>query len=285
MKMLIREDELEHYGVKGMKWGIRRYQPYTDGKKGVYLGDPVGARKLKYKSPLVSTVANSAARGVVYGLASLIPGGVTLMNAYTLKQVAKYNWDSRNYVKKDGEFEKLKDLKKKTSKTTPEEDAKQVNPGSGAGKVNNCMNCTATYEMRRRGYDVQARRSGKGMSTGKYSEWFENVQYNQVTGNRKPGESRKYWVTKTYEALTREIEKLPEGARGFCAFQYENMRNGHTVSWEIKDGSVIFYDGQSGNTKTDTVFSFSNQNYTWARLDNLKIKPGITDACVSKKSR
>lgn len=43
------ENELKHYGVMGMHWGIRRYQPYPaayDGD-GKYIGDKALKKKVK----------------------------------------------------------------------------------------------------------------------------------------------------------------------------------------------------------------------------------------------
>lgn len=36
--MIYANNEIYHHGVKGQKWGIRRYQPYPKGKHGKFLG-------------------------------------------------------------------------------------------------------------------------------------------------------------------------------------------------------------------------------------------------------
>lgn len=276
------EDYLQHYGVLGMKWGVRRYQPYPSGKKkGVYLGDTVGHAPLKYKSPMTRKVTSALKYTANFALAQVIPGYALAYNANAIRNQVKYNLDGKDYVKKQGAYEKVSDLKKKTSPTTPEDDVTKVNKGHTSGQVNNCGYCTAAMEMRRRGYDVVARKKAQGISTDQYNNWFEGIRPQSSVVPRQPKQSRKDWVNASYDTLCKNLEKNPKGSRGYVAFSYEKVGSGHTLFWEVSDNGVSFYDAQSGKKNPGDVFSYSDQQYVYARLDNCRLRPNVTETCMS----
>lgn len=82
----MKRNELYHYGVKGMKWGVRRYQPYPKSgrKKGVEIGY-AAKRKLKYTSPMRQYIKNMTK---AYSLAYAIPGYALIHNIKIYKNTA-----------------------------------------------------------------------------------------------------------------------------------------------------------------------------------------------------
>lgn len=282
------DNYLIHYGVKGMKWGVRRTPEELGHRTNRTLDNGTYTLK-RYTSPTRETIKSIPARVAVNALAATIPGFGLLWNANVVRQAINQNLDGKDYTKKEGEYEKLSELKKKSYSSTIDDDLKQANPrlGNQKGKVNNCTFCSVALEMRQRGYDVRARSKAKGAVTEKlYSDMFEGFKMKRLHTQRAPKESRKDYANRAYNDLCNEIEKFGNGSRGYVGVKWEKTNSGHAMYWTVQNDRVSFYDGQSGKKNLDREFSLADpSSYSYARLDNLKLKDGVTEAVISNRKK
>lgn len=198
----------------------------------------------------------------------------------------------------------LNTLKKQKVKLSSEEDASLVNPyydiANSNQYTNNCSHCTLAYDMRRRGYDVEAAPSNKGdgESIKTIASWYKNAKivnadetlYNWLKNhqdqinnvkNADDKQLRKY-LAKSYEE---EFAKYGPGARGNLCVSW-STGGGHSIVWEVnKKGKVEIIDAQN-----NTRYNIEDYNWTdisaasYIRTDNLDLTEKAAKNVVSKEN-
>lgn len=137
----------------------------------------------------------------------------------------------------------------------------------------NCGYCSATYEMRRRGYDVIA----NPKHTMYVSDWKK--LFNGCT----PIPLKKSTTNVLMTDLQEKLSKFGDGARGSLFVQWKTGTVGHFFSWEVKNGQVLFIDGQNGNIDTVDYFKYIRPTKTVClRWDDLEPSDMIMDACKNR---
>lgn len=274
--------ELYHYGVKGMKWGVRKEY------------EPVGRKRsnFKYKSDFGRAVKSESIHAAKLIVAMTIPGASLALNATTIAQIGRsayLNTDGKkNYFDIEGPPEKISALKKKTAPSSIDDDLKRVNASYGKrGTVKNCMLCTSAMEMRRRGFDIQARSSGHGFNTLDFSKWYKGAKVESAGTTRNPKESQRKYAERSYNNLCDKLEANGPGARGALTLTYRKALSGHAMYWEVgNDGKVTIYDGQckkkSGSGRMNDTLSMADpSSYEYVRLDNCELADEVTNTVRS----
>lgn len=351
------EDLLAHYGVKGMRWGVRKRNPLgsqtpasekriNENKASKHDEHAAKAQKQideikanPSKHALVQRSRNKRvkeleefrdqnikdAKAVREGkltdrqkkvlIGSAIVGG--LLAAKLASTYVDAGDANRSKILMKEKITGKKHEWKRNDKLKGDMDAdelmanvvKQVNPGFGQmGTKMNCRRCTFAYEMRRRGYDVEATRSRHGtgqtpvgmmnaldpnsnISTGRISTITAIVKESMDETSDKPLStmiSERPWgandiskdmtkmspverTTKIFEALSKE----PDGSRGELGVKW-NLGGGHSVAYEVVRGKPVIFDAQSGKSYRDpdelrSDFGEVLEAAGYTRLDNVNL--------------
>lgn len=266
--MIIDEEVyLEHFGVKGMRWGVRKTTDTKSTKVGM---TPDQVYLATYGAAIATLVL------VQYGLKRADSG--------------------RKDAKKTGDKEFKQDPRLKAKMSVNQLQSKvvhQINPDFGAaGTKMNCRRATMAYEMRRRGYDVQATKSvfasGQG-AKGLKSAVGIKTKHESPWGEKKVGDKPKDFgnasAIKKAEDVFASLSKYPEGARGEVGVGFV-MGGGHSMAFEVVKGKPVIFDTQNGkvypNPKayaefTPMVYSAAHTRLDDKPLDQEFLKRWVTD--------
>lgn len=300
--------ELYHHGILGQRWGKRNGPPYpldssdhsssekkagwrksldktasTKQNKGAEHHGLTDKQKKAIKIGATVAVTALAAYGtyrlVKSGeLDTLVSKGKSVVDSLNGKKAGSADFGAQKVGDLLGETQKaaqtIGGIKKLSKPESLAETLKNVNPNLGNQDfANNCSACGIASFLRSIGYDVTAKGTGgkQQILGGVVEECFKGAKV--IDGSAvKFGRSRQ-------DAAEMLVKRFGENASGVVSIQWKKdsplRGGGHIFNWNIKNGVVSFFDGQSG--RGDSVVSGywkyinSNDALTIARLDNAEI--------------
>lgn len=151
----------------------------------------------------------------------------------------------------------------------------------GMAYSENCQRCVQTYELRRRGYGVEA----KPYDIEKGAAQEIRFGYEMYQDPDIYGVFKTMLVKDKISKIQAQkmIDSMPDGARGSVIFAWDSKK-GHTFSFERIDGKTLFIDPQNGKETSLPKKYNQKLGISFFRTDNLKLKEDFDFSLICQKA-
>lgn len=281
----ISRNALYHHGIKGQKWGIRRFQDKTGrltaaGRRRVENRQKSDNEQTEEKKGLSDKQKRYIKIGVAAtGTALVAYGGYKLYKSGKLDNLIRKGKKSLDgYGGVDDNLSNLfpkskipHDITKDYKGINPNHITKlkgvnhlmMTNDGHALSSVN-CQACTFNYELKCRGFDTIA-------------QLVDTRQYDNTTLMNKLYKNPVIKSAKVtnWSDLDRELLKQGTGARGNLLL--ETIGGKHSIAYEVFNNKVYLLDTQieqafsSNSGALDIFYKASKNGVQYVRTDNLEL--------------
>lgn len=170
----------------------------------------------------------------------------------------------------------------KTERLSPEQDIQRVNPQHydlDDGTKNNCMLCSVSYDLRRRGYDVQANRADSGYNIQDIARWYKGAE---VIPIKNTSDGKSIDNNKIVSDFEDAVKKQGEGASGIITVEWTSNGGGHAMHYEYRDGQIYISDPQTGKIyKNPKDVLKLTSGASIIRLDNKEVNWKAVKECCT----
>lgn len=249
-------DELYHYGVKGMRWGVRN-DDKPKGRRQTSSDETDRNEKKGLSRKQKTAIALGTVGAAVVATALVSYGTYRLAKSGKLNNFASFGREKIDSILSKTKIGKQKvngmdvdvgKIRKLGRNESIEEALSKVN---STGSRSNCYNCVVATIGRLCGLDVRAKgdtQGGRGMAFDDLCRTFNLNPDNETQVRRVMNPS----VDKITNVIGKRYKEGDVGAIGIswnsaykkAAGIADGENAGHTLNWIIKDGKVNFMDGQ-----------------------------------------
>ena len=154
--------------------------------------------------------------------------------------------------------------------------------GKYYGYLNNCANCTLTYDLRRRGYDVDAPWNNEGTKLSSIFDWYKMSDRDIDSWDSDEGDYKAFSRQEAKEIVNDIKEKYPEGAYGHFLVQWqhpgsEESAGGHDCVWSIENDKVIIRDCQTNEIIDPERYLTNSYSVSYFRADDKELNDKVYD--------